>query len=246
VIVAVEGIDGAGKNTLTEALVAALAAAGRQVSRLAFPRYSVAPLGPAVRAMLTGDPALAPVAASARASALMFALDRANAAPELLTAAGTDAVVLVDRYVASNAAYGAARLPARERAGFRAWVASLELGDLGLPSPDLQVLLRVPVEVARAQARARAARDPDRAPDRYEADDALQARVAAEYDELARIGWTAPWLTVERTEATGRAAGTTNHGATADPARTLPEASEDAGKAASVEAAVEKILSALT
>jgi len=187
VIVAIEGIDGAGKNTLTEALVAALTAAGRQVGRLAFPRYSVGPLGPAVRAMLAGDAALAPVAASVRASALLFALDRANAAPQLAAATGT--VLLVDRYVASNAAYGAARLPAEERAGFRAWVAALELGDLRLPRPDLQVLLRVPVDVARAQARARAALDPGRAPDRYEADDALQTRVAAEYEELARAGW---------------------------------------------------------
>src|SRR6185369_14278004 len=103
VIVAIEGIDGAGKRTLTEALLAALAQAGRKAGTLAFPRYAVAPLGPAVRAMLTGDPALAPVAASARASALMFALDRANAGPELSAAATGDAVVLVDRYVASNA-----------------------------------------------------------------------------------------------------------------------------------------------
>jgi dTMP kinase len=203
VIVAIEGIDGAGKNTLTRALVAALEGAGRRVSRLAFPRYDVAPLGPAVRAMLAGDEAMAPVAASARASALMFALDRANALPALAAATAGDAVVLVDRYVASNAAYGAARLPAAERPGFRDWVAALEFGDLALPRPDLQILLRVPVEVARAQARSRAEADTGRAPDRYEADDALQTRVAHEYDELARAGWGAPWLTVERDAGDG-------------------------------------------
>ncbi|ONH23359.1 dTMP kinase [Pseudofrankia asymbiotica] len=223
-IVAIEGIDGAGKNTLTMALVAALAAAGRRVGTLAFPRYSVAPLGPAARAMLTGDPALAPVAASARASALLFALDRANARPELDAAAAGDGVVLVDRYVASNAAYGAARLPAEERAGFRDWVAAIELGDLALPRPDLQVLLRVPVQVARARALSRAAADSGRGVDRFEADEALQARVALEYDELARSGWAAPWLTVDRAETAGASA----PGADA--------------MAASVEAAVEKVL----
>ncbi|MBL7500711.1 dTMP kinase [Frankia sp. CNm7] len=199
-IVAIEGIDGAGKNTLTRALVTALETAGRRVGTLAFPRYAVAPLGPAVRAMLTGDQALAPVAASVRASALLFALDRANARPELAAAAASDDVVLVDRYVASNAAYGAARLPAAERPAFRDWVAALELGDLALPRPGLQVLLRVPVEVARARARSRAAADADRAIDRYEADDALQTRVAHEYEELARAAWAAPWRTVDPAE----------------------------------------------
>ncbi|OHV35829.1 MULTISPECIES: dTMP kinase [Pseudofrankia] len=205
-IVAIEGIDGAGKNTLTRALAAALTAAGRRVGTLGFPRYSVAPLGPVVRAMLTGDPALAPLGASARAGALLFALDRANARAELDAAAAGDGVVLVDRYVASNAAYGAARLPAEERAGFRDWVAAIELGDLALPRPDLQVLLRVPVQVARAQARSRAAADAGRGVDRFEADDALQARVAHEYDELARSGWVAPWLTVDRAETAGASA----------------------------------------
>jgi len=232
VIVTIEGIDGAGKNTLTRALVAALEAAGRRVGTLAFPRYSIAPLGPAVRAMLTGDPALAPVAASVRASALLFALDRANARGDLDAAAVGDEVVLVDRYVASNAAYGAAQLPAEERAGFRDWVAAIELGDLALPRPDLQVLLRVPVDVARAQARSRAAADTERGVDRYEADDALQAKVAREYDELARSGWVAPWLTVDRADAdAGAGAGIEVAGATGE-----------ADMAASVEAAVEKVL----
>jgi dTMP kinase len=134
---------------------------------------------------------------------------------------------LVDRYVASNAAYGAARLAAGQRAEFRAWVASVELGDLALPRPDLQILLRVPVDVARAQARARAALDASRAPDRYEADDALQSRVAVEYDELARSCWIGPWLTVDR--------------APAGPGPT----SGDAARAASVDAAVEKVLHTL-
>lgn len=197
-IVAIEGIDGAGKNTLTRALVAGLGAAGRRVTTLAFPRYSIAPLGPAVRSLLTGDPALAALAGSAHATALLFALDRANARPELLAAAGSRDVVLVDRYVASNAAYGAARLPAEDRPAFLDWVAATELGSLGLPRPDLQVLLRVPVATARAQARSRAAGDAERGADAFEADDALQQRVDTVYGELAASAWVAPWLVVDR------------------------------------------------
>ncbi|THJ74207.1 dTMP kinase, partial [Candidatus Frankia alpina] len=144
-IIAIEGIDGAGKYTLTRGLVARLTDSGRSVATLAYPRYNAEPLGPAVRGLLGGDARLAPLAAAPRATAMMFALDRAASRPELDALAGANDVVILDRYIASNAAYGAARLPAAERAGFPAWVADLELGSLSLLAPDLQVLLRVPV-----------------------------------------------------------------------------------------------------
>ena len=197
-IIAVEGIDGAGKHTLTTRLTAAITATGRTVATLAFPRYTIPPLGPLVRAMLDGDPGLAAVAGSPRATALLFALDRANALPELTRLAAGHDVLIVDRYVASNAAYGAARVPPEERDAFPDWVAAVELTDLGLPRPDLQVLLRVPAHVARAAAQERAARDAERKLDTFESDDGLQDRCAAVYERLAAAGWVSPWLVVDR------------------------------------------------
>ena len=38
-LIAIEGVDGAGKNTLTRACAQAFEAAGRSVTSLAFPRY---------------------------------------------------------------------------------------------------------------------------------------------------------------------------------------------------------------
>ncbi|KPM53849.1 thymidylate kinase [Frankia sp. CcI49] len=200
-IVAIEGVDGAGKHTLTSRLVEALTAAGRTAATFSFPRYTAGPLGTAVRAMLDGDERLAGVAGSARATAVLFALDRANALPELAARAAGHDVLLVDRYLASNAAYGAARLPADERPDFLAWIAELELTALRLPRPDLQVLLDVPVETARASARQRAAGDATRALDTFERDEGLQERCAAIYRSLAAGGWVAPWLVADR--ATG-------------------------------------------
>jgi dTMP kinase len=200
-ILAVEGVDGAGKNTLTGRLVARLSAAGRSVATLAYPRYGAEPLGPTMRALLAGDPGLAPLAASPRATAMMFALDRANSRPELDALTRAHDVVIIDRYVASNAAYGAARLPPAERADFPSWIAELELGTLALPAPDLQVLLRIPVEAARAGAIARAEADRDRVLDTFESDEGLQERCARVYESLAAHDWVSPWLVVER--ATG-------------------------------------------
>ncbi|KJE21948.1 thymidylate kinase [Frankia torreyi] len=202
-IIAIEGVDGAGKNTLTGRLVARLTDSGRSVATLAYPRYAAEPLGPAMRGLLGGDARLAPLAALPRATAMMFALDRAASRPELDALTDANDVVILDRYIASNAAYGAARLPAAERAGFPAWVADLELGSLALPAPDLQVLLRVPVAKARAGAAARAGDDPARPLDAFEADGGLQERCARMYEDLAARNWISPWLIVDRDSAVG-------------------------------------------
>jgi dTMP kinase len=156
-----------------------------------------------VRGLLAGDRRLSPLGASPRATAMMFALDRANSRPELDALTRAHDVVIIDRYVASNAAYGAARLPAAERDDFPSWVADLELGALALPAPDLQVLLRIPVETARAGARARADLDRARALDSFEADDGLQERCARVYEDLAARDWVSPWLVVDRETGVG-------------------------------------------
>ena len=75
---------------------------------------------------------------SAHGMATLFALDRYGAREVLDRYADSDEVLLLDRYVASNVAYTAARL--KDDAAFD-WVYDLEFGQLGLPVPHLQVLL---------------------------------------------------------------------------------------------------------
>jgi len=47
-LVVIEGLDGAGKRTLADALTAALTARGARVARAAFPRYDTDVYGPLV------------------------------------------------------------------------------------------------------------------------------------------------------------------------------------------------------
>ena len=54
-------------------------------------------------------------------------------------------VVILDRYVASNAAYSAARLNQGADGEVVSWVGELEYGRFGLTEPDHQILLDVPV-----------------------------------------------------------------------------------------------------
>ena len=57
-------------------------------------------------------------------------------------------------YVASNAAYGSARLGGPQvDSGFAEWVRELEVERFGVPVPDRQVLLATPLELAAQRAR---------------------------------------------------------------------------------------------
>lgn len=193
----IEGLDGAGKRTLADALTGALAARGRSVRRAAFPRYD------GVHGQLVADALhgrAGDLADSVYGMAALFALDRREAADQLRAALAEADVLLVDRYLASNAAYGAARLRQPAPGPFTDWVLDRELGRFGIPAPDLQLLLRVPSEVAAARAAHRESTDAGRTRDAYESDDELQARCAEAYDGLAAASWVSPWTVLDGTD----------------------------------------------
>ncbi|MGW0250086.1 dTMP kinase [Nocardia goodfellowii] len=191
VLVAVEGLDGAGKRTLIEATAARLRADGLRVSTLAFPRY-----GRSVHADLAAEAlrgAHGDLAESVNAMALLFALDRADARADLTKLVLDNDIVILDRYVASNAAYNAARLEQSADSEIARWVAELEFGRFRLPTPDLQLLLDVDTELAADRARKRGELDATRALDAYERDGGLQRRTLEVYRELAEGNWRSPW-----------------------------------------------------
>jgi dTMP kinase len=192
-LVVIEGLDGAGKRTLADALSAALTAQHASVARMAFPRYDADVHADLVRDALYGR--LGDLADSVHGMAVLFALDRRGAAEELRALRHRHDVVLLDRYVASNAAYGAARLHEDAAGPFVEWVRGMEVDRFGVPVPDAQLLLRVPTCVAAARAQRRA--EVERAKDCYETDRGLQARCAAVYDGLAAGAWLAPWSVVD-------------------------------------------------
>jgi dTMP kinase len=195
VLIAIEGVDGAGKRTLSEGLHSAFQAAGKSVARLAFPRYGQSVTADIAAEALHGEHG--DLASSVYAMAMLFALDRAAAIGEIARLGAEHDVVILDRYVASNAAYSAARLHQDSAGEAVAWVHRLEYQRLRLPPPDWQVLLAVSSELAAQRARHRAESEPGRARDSYERNDELQQRTGAVYAGLAAANWGGRWLVVD-------------------------------------------------
>ncbi len=191
-LIVIEGLDGSGKATLSASLCAKWRAQGRRVSVLAFPRYADSVFAELVKDALYGR--LGDLSDSVHGLALLFALDRRDAADEIRDLLAGNDIVLLDRYVASNAAYGSARLGAPAVPNdFPDWVRALEIDRFGVPVPDLQILLDVAPAVAGARALRRAGESADRALDHFEADGGLQRRTALMYAALAGTQYLSPW-----------------------------------------------------
>lgn len=221
-IIAFEGIDGAGKNTLVTAVEQELIAREIAVARLGFPRYEhsvTAKLAQEALHQRMGD-----LTDSIYGMATLFALDRHDVADELAALDDDGYVILLDRYTASNAAYSAARQSIRDECAAQQenanaslrdrplaasapaehpivdWVAQLEFEQLGVPVPDLHVLVDVDADVAQQRAREREEEDSSRTRDAYERDSDLQLRTVAAYRGLAESNWHSPWHVVDASD----------------------------------------------
>ena len=78
--------------------------------------------------------------------ALLYAEDSRTAVPQMLEAVKDGGILLLDRYVYSNIAYQCAKIEDEsEREELRKWIRDTEYGDFGLPVPDLNIFLDVPI-----------------------------------------------------------------------------------------------------
>ncbi len=192
-LIAIEGIDRAGKTTQSELLRAALEAAGLRVEMLSFPRYETF-FGATIRALLDGGGPTSAATLDPRSMALWYALDRYDAFAERARGESTDGavsaeVLLVNRFTLSNAVYQSARAEATDPSGADQlfdWVLELEHGRLGLPRPALTVVLDVEVELSHQRSH-QAVHTGGRAekPDLYERSQGLLSRSRQRYLDAA-------------------------------------------------------------
>ena len=202
-LVAIEGIDGAGKHTQTQLLKDKAEAVGLSVGLLSFPRYGQTLMAHSVADYLNGEFGEMD-AMPAHFPALLYAGDRFESRAVLRQLRNEKDVLLIDRYVASNLAHQAAKLPPDVRDGFIDWLTQVEHDVYGLPRADVTVYLNVPVAVASALIAKKKPRSyTAAAADLHEKNVAYLAACRDVYTTLATRQHGSRWITIDCTDDAG-------------------------------------------
>jgi dTMP kinase len=140
--------------------------------------------------------------------ALIFANDRMLAKPEIMRALAAGKLVIADRWVSSNMAIQAAKLPEGiEREKFIAWVKELEYEVFGQCQPDFTIYLRARPEVSLQNLSAKEAEG--RLEGRTDIEEADQKLIYNSFFQYEKLSATLPnWITLDL-ERDGREKGQT-------------------------------------
>ncbi len=205
-LVVLEGLDGAGKSTQVARLKAYLESVCGRLEYIHFPRYDAPVYGDLISRFLRGGfGAIDRV--HPQLVALLFAEDRHGAGPWIRSVLEEGGTVLLDRYVYSNIAYQCAKLPDEAEAdALREWIERTEYGFFGLPRPDINLFLDVPIGFVERSLHGNRRGD-DRAylegrQDIHEADIEFQKRVRRIY--LRQAAMDPDFVVVDCGDAQGR------------------------------------------
>lgn len=146
-LIAIEGIDGSGKNTICALLIERLRKEEHHVETISFPRYGEATAAP-VEAYLNETVASASEFNPYQASVL-YAVDRSFARFQIRSWLDAGSIVMLDRYVASNAGHQGSKIQnPEERKRFLSWLYQLEYELLEIPRPAVNIILHLPADIA--------------------------------------------------------------------------------------------------
>lgn len=146
-LIAIEGLDGAGKSTQINLLRTYLEIKGIDNEYLHFPRIDCPFFGELIARFLRGefgevdnvDPYLV---------AALYAADRNDAKTMIISWLETGKLVILDRYFFSNLAFQCAKVEdSINKRNLRDWITSLEFDYYQIPRPDLSLFLHLPLEL---------------------------------------------------------------------------------------------------
>ncbi|MBE6246401.1 MAG: deoxynucleoside kinase [Bacteroidales bacterium] len=169
-LIVLEGLDGAGKSTQVKLLKEYLISKGVNLRYLHFPRYGSQPYGELIGKYLRGDFGSIDQV-HPQIVALLFALDRMDAASTIKEWLEAGDCVLLDRYVYSNIAYQCSKIMMQPQfeenrtalaQELRNWIFDTEYNRYGIPKPDLNLFLNVPIEFVDSKLKESRNGDDDR------------------------------------------------------------------------------------
>lgn len=143
-----EGTDGSGKTEQFKKLVRRLEEKKYKVATFDFPQYGK-PSSYFVEEYLNGRYGgwreVGPYKAS-----LFYAMDRFDIGPRIKKELASGKVIVSNRYISSNMGHQGAKIKNRnERLKFFKWLYELEYEILGIPKPNLAIVLHVPAKIAQ-------------------------------------------------------------------------------------------------
>ena len=154
-LIVFEGTDGSGKSTQFDLLTKRLEEEKIAFRRLRFPRYDKESSA-LIRMYLGGDFGSDPEAVNAYAASTFYAVDRyASFLQDWKQDYEAGCLFLADRYTTSNAVHQGSKMAPKERESYYGWLYELEYEKMGLPKPDLVILLDMPIELTRQLMRKR-------------------------------------------------------------------------------------------
>jgi thymidylate kinase/thymidylate synthase ThyX len=187
VFLVIEGTDGSGKGTQFSMLVNKLQTEGYDVAQFDFPQYD-RESSYFVREYLNGNYGTADEVGPYTAS-MFYALDRYESAKEIEEALDAGKVVIANRFTGSNMAHQGTKFAnPEERKGYFLWLDAIEFKMLGIPRPDLSIVLRVPAETAQKLVDKKESRSyTDKKRDLHEADINHLRKSVEVYDSLCEL-----------------------------------------------------------
>lgn len=152
-LIVIEGTDCSGKETQSKLLEEKLKAMGHKVFRMGFPNYD-SPTGKIVGGCYLGKSDInesyfleGATNVDPKVACLYYAADRKYNIPKVLNYLDEGYYVILDRYTTSNMAHQGCKIQNEdERINMYQWIDRLEYWLLGLPKPDITILLHMPYE----------------------------------------------------------------------------------------------------
>ena len=156
-LIAIDGLDGSGKGTMSERLYQYFLQKGVKVKKISFPMYENKSSS-AVKMYLDGELGENPDDTNGYAASTLFAVDRYLSYRtdwgKFVSQEGT--ITIADRYTSANAVHQLSKLPKQDWEDFLSWLVDFEHGKLGLPQADLTIYLQMPPAISRSLIAKRA------------------------------------------------------------------------------------------
>lgn len=147
-LIVIDGIDGSGKATQVDLLLARLNKEGIASLKVDFPKYGAKSAG-LVENYLNGKYGAANEVSPFVAS-FFYALDRYDSKKEMEEWLASGKNIISNRYVTGNMGHQGSKFATTEkRQEYFKWLDNYEYNVFGIPRPDLNIILHVPAEKAQ-------------------------------------------------------------------------------------------------